>query len=143
MTVAMTQAKRHRRARGGLRVDRQHVGVARRVRRAGGHSALVFVPAGKVAIGKLAQTLAYGARRCTSAAISTTASRLVRGGEREARRLLVNSINPFRHRGAEDDRPGAAAAARVEAARLDRGPGRQPREHRAFGKALREAHALG
>ena len=50
------------RSRSRVCVDREHFGVAGRVRKARRHAAFVLVPAGKVAPGKLQQTLAYGAR---------------------------------------------------------------------------------
>lgn len=61
-----------------------------------GLPALVFLPGGKVASGKLAQSMAYGARRVDVAGDFDDAMRQV---ETVADRLgiyLLNSINPFR-----------------------------------------------
>src|SRR4051812_28392893 len=99
MTVAMTQARRT----GASAVACASTGntsasLAAYAAQAG-LPALVFVPARKVALGKLSQTLAYGARTL-----------LVRGGFDECLALareastalgiqLLNSVNPFRLEG--------------------------------------------
>jgi len=66
---------------------------------AAGMRALVFIPEGKIAFGKLSQTLAYGARTLQIAGDFDAAMRLVE--EVCARRdvYLLNSINPFRIEG--------------------------------------------
>jgi threonine synthase len=56
---------------------------------------------------------------------------------------LLNSINPFRLEGTEVDRVRAARSTRLGSARLDRAPGGNLGNTSAFGKALREAKALG
>jgi threonine synthase len=64
-----------------------------------GMEALVFIPAGKIAYGKLAQALAYGARTVQIDGDFDDAMRLV---ERLAARegiYLLNSVNPFRVEG--------------------------------------------
>src|SRR5688500_12864150 len=61
--------------------------------------AIVFVPAGKVASGKLAQTLAYGARCLQIRGDFDVAMRLVREASDKLGIYLVNSINPFRIEG--------------------------------------------
>ena len=48
--------------RGRLRLDWQHLGVSRVYAAAARMSALVLIPEGKIAGGKLAQTIAHGAR---------------------------------------------------------------------------------
>lgn len=61
--------------------------------------AIVFVPAGKVASGKLAQTLAYGATVLQIRGDFDAAMRLVREACDKLGIYLVNSINPFRIEG--------------------------------------------
>src|SRR5206468_2204623 len=62
MTVAMTQAKRtEARAVACASTGNTSASLAAYAAQAG-IPALVFVPAGKVALGKIAQTIAYGAR---------------------------------------------------------------------------------
>ena len=73
----------HRRDGRGLRVDRQYLGVARGLRGAGGHSgAGARARRTRWRIGKLAQTLAYGARTLLVRGDFDDCLRLVRGGER-------------------------------------------------------------
>ena len=64
-----------------------------------GLRAIVFVPAGKVASGKLAQTLAYGATCLQIRGDFDAAMRLVREACTRLNIYLVNSINPFRIEG--------------------------------------------
>ena len=60
----------------------------------------VFIPAGKVAVGKLAQTLGYGARHaCRSQGDFDDAMRLVQEVCADLGIYLLNSINPFRIEG--------------------------------------------
>ncbi len=61
--------------------------------------AVVFVPEGKIAFGKLAQALAYGARTLQIAGDFDAAMRLVQQVCRELNIYLLNSINPFRVEG--------------------------------------------
>ncbi|HEX8997376.1 MAG TPA: threonine synthase [Ktedonobacterales bacterium] len=61
-----------------------------------GLPALVFLPAGKVASGKLAQSIAYGARRVEVAGDFDTAMREVETVADELGIYLLNSINPYR-----------------------------------------------
>lgn len=61
--------------------------------------AIVFVPAGKISSGKLAQTLAYGATCLQIRGDFDAAMRLVREASAQLGIYLVNSINPFRIEG--------------------------------------------
>jgi len=61
--------------------------------------AVVFVPAGRVSAGKLAQTLAYGARCLPVRGDFDAAMRLVLEASQSLGLYLVNSINPFRIEG--------------------------------------------
>lgn len=64
-----------------------------------GMKALVFVPAGNVALGKLGQALAYGARTISISGDFDEAMRLVEQVCARRDVYLVNSINPFRVEG--------------------------------------------
>jgi threonine synthase len=61
--------------------------------------AIVFVPAGRIAAGKLAQTLAYGALCLQVRGDFDAAMRLVLEASQRMEMYLVNSINPFRIEG--------------------------------------------
>ena len=61
--------------------------------------ALVFVPAGQTALGKLAQTLAYGARTVAVRGDFDECLRLVEAAGPRLGLYLLNSINPFRLEG--------------------------------------------
>jgi threonine synthase len=61
--------------------------------------AIVFIPAGKIAAGKLAQALAYGARTLQVAGDFDAAMQLVRQVCDEQNIYLLNSLNPFRLEG--------------------------------------------
>jgi len=61
--------------------------------------AIVFIPAGKIAAGKLAQALAYGARTLQVAGDFDAAMQLVREVCDEQNIYLLNSLNPFRLEG--------------------------------------------
>jgi threonine synthase len=64
-----------------------------------GIPAIVFIPVGKIAAGKLAQALAYGARTLQVAGDFDAAMRLVRQVCDELNVYLLNSLNPFRIEG--------------------------------------------
>lgn len=64
-----------------------------------GIPAIVFIPAGKIATGKLAQALAYGARTLQVAGDFDAAMQLVRRVCDELNVYLLNSLNPFRLEG--------------------------------------------
>jgi threonine synthase len=99
MTVAMTQAVRvGARAVACASTGNTSASLAAYAAQAG-LQALVFVPAGKVASGKLAQTLAYGARCLQVRGDFDAAMRLVREAADSLGIYLVNSINPFRLEG--------------------------------------------
>ncbi len=64
-----------------------------------GMEALVFIPEGKIAFGKLAQALAYGATTIEIPGDFDTAMALVQSVCRQEGIYLLNSINPFRIEG--------------------------------------------
>ncbi|HEU4700223.1 MAG TPA: threonine synthase [Gemmatimonadales bacterium] len=108
-----------------------------------GLPALVFVPAGRVAEGKLAQTVAYGARTLLVRGDFDACLRLAEAASERLGVYLLNSINPFRIEGQKTIvlellqqlawRPPAWLV--VPAGNLG--------NVSAFGKALREAKAWG
>ena len=108
-----------------------------------GLRALVFVPVGRVAAGKLAQALAYGARTLLVKADFDGCLALVREAHERLGIALLNSINPWRIEGQKTivfdllqqrawDPPDWIV---VPAGNLG--------NTAAFGKALAEARALG
>ena len=143
MTVAMTQAKRlGARAVACASTGNTSASLAAYAAQAG-LRAIVFIPAGKVAAGKLAQTLAYGATVLQVRGDFDAAMRLVREACDRLGIYLVNSINPFRIEGQktivwellQDLEWNAPDWIVVPAGNLG--------NTSAFGKALREAHAAG
>ena len=65
----------------------------------GGHKAVIFIPSGKIAYGKLAQALAYGGQTLQIDGNFDDAMSLVQEVCRELNIYLLNSINPFRIEG--------------------------------------------
>jgi threonine synthase len=61
-----------------------------------GIPAIVFVPSGQIALGKLAQTLAYGARTLMVRGDFDECLQLAKDASQKLGVYLVNSINPFR-----------------------------------------------
>lgn len=99
MTVAMTHAKRlGARAVACASTGNTSASLAAYAAQAG-LRAIVFIPAGKVAAGKLAQTLAYGATALHVRGDFDAAMQLVREASDRLGIYLVNSINPFRIEG--------------------------------------------
>ncbi len=108
-----------------------------------GLRAIVFVPAGKVASGKLAQTLAYGATALSIRGDFDAAMRLVRDACDRLNIYLVNSINPFRIEGQKTIVWELLQDLQWEAPDWIVVPAGNLGNTSAFGKALREAHANG
>jgi len=99
MTVAITQAKRiGARAVACASTGNTSASLAAYAAQAR-IPAIVFVPSGKVAAGKLAQTLAYGALCLKVRGDFDAAMRLVLEASQRLGIYLVNSINPFRIEG--------------------------------------------
>jgi len=61
--------------------------------------ALVFIPAGKISSGKLAQALAYGATCLSISGDFDDAMKMVQQVAEKLDVYMVNSLNPFRHEG--------------------------------------------
>jgi threonine synthase len=143
MTVAMTQAKRtSARAVACASTGNTSASLAAYAALAG-LPALVFVPAGKVALGKIAQTIAYGARTLLVRGNFDDCLTLAREASAALGIQLLNSVNPFRLEGQKTivlelleqldwDPPDWIAL-----------PAGNLGNTAAFGKALREAHAIG
>jgi len=108
-----------------------------------GLPALVFVPAGKVAAGKLAQALAYGARTLLVRGDFDACLRLVREASDALGIALLNSINPWRLEGQKTIVWELLQQRRWDPPDWIVVPAGNLGNTSAFGKALREAHALG
>lgn len=99
MTVGVTQAKRvDARAVACASTGNTSASLAAYAARAG-LPALVLVPKGQVALGKLTQTLAYGARTLLVAGDFDTCMELAREASSRLGVYLLNSVNPFRVEG--------------------------------------------
>ncbi len=99
MTVGITQAKRvGARAVACASTGNTAASLAAYAARAG-IPAFVFIPAGKVAMGKLAQALAYGARTLVVRGDFDACLALARSAARELGIYLLNSVNPYRLEG--------------------------------------------
>ncbi len=143
MTVAVTQAVRvGARAVACASTGNTSASLAAYAAQAG-LRAIVFVPAGKVASGKLAQTLAYGATCLQVRGDFDAAMRLVRDACDKLGIYLVNSINPFRIEGQKTIIWELLQDLRWEAPDWIVVPAGNLGNTSAFGKALREAHANG
>ncbi len=104
---------------------------------------LVFVPAGKIALGKLAQTLGYGARTLMVRGDFDVCLRLVQDAARELGVYLLNSINPWRVEGQKTIVLELLQQLDWQAPDFIVLPAGNLGNTAAFGKALREALALG
>jgi threonine synthase len=108
-----------------------------------GLPALVLVPVGKVSLGKLAQTVAYGARTLLVRGDFDDCLRLVREASERLGVYLANSVNPFRVEGQKTIVLELLQQLGWEAPEWIALPAGNLGNTSAFGKALREAHALG
>ncbi len=108
-----------------------------------GMPALVFVPAGQVALGKLAQTLAYGARTLLVRGDFDACFALAREASEKLNVYLLNSVNPFRLEGQKTIVLEALEQRKWEPPDWIALPAGNLGNTSAFGKALREARDLG
>lgn len=108
-----------------------------------GLRALVFVPAGKVASGKMAQTLAYGARTLLVRGDFDACLRLARESSERLGVYLANSVNPFRLEGQKTIVFELLQQLDWVAPDWIVLPAGNLGNTSAFGKALREARAWG
>jgi threonine synthase len=143
MTVGVTQALRiGARAVGCASTGNTSASLASYAAHAG-IPALVFVPAGQVALGKLAQSLAYGARTLMVRGDFDACLALVQEASSRLGIYLLNSINPFRIEGQK-----TIVFEMLEQLGWDPPdwivlPAGNLGNTAAFGKALREALDLG
>src|SRR6185503_7357125 len=143
MAVAMTQAKRtNARAVACASTGNTSASLAAYAAQAG-IPALVFVPAGKVALGKIAQTMAYGARTLIVHGNFDDCLALARESSHVLGIQLLNSVNPFRLEGQKTIVLELLEQLDWVAPDWIALPAGNLGNTAAFGKALREAHAIG
>jgi threonine synthase len=143
MTVAVTQAVRSgARAVACASTGNTSASMAAYASQAG-LSALVFVPKGKVAAGKLAQSLAYGARTLLVSGDFDACLRLVREAASRLGVALLNSVNPWRIEGQKTIVLEMLQQRAWEPPDWIVLPAGNLGNTSAFGKALREARDLG
>ena len=143
MTVAVTQARRiGARAVACASTGNTSASLSAYAAQAGILS-FVFVPEGRVAAGKLAQTVAYGARTLQIRGDFDDCLRLARNASEQLGVYLVNSVNPFRIEGQKTivlemlQQMGWSAPDWIAL------PAGNLGNTSAFGKALQEAHRFG
>ncbi len=143
MTVAVTQARRAG-ARAVACATTGNTGASMAAYAAlAGLPALVLVPAGAVAIGKLTQAIAYGARTLLVRGDFDDCLRLVREASERLGVYLLNSVNPWRLEGQKTIVLEALAQLSWDAPEWIALPAGNLGNTAAFGQALRAAHALG
>lgn len=143
MTVAVTQARRvGARAVICASTGNTSSSLASYAAQAG-LPAIVLVPAGYVAAGKLAQTVAYGARTLLVRGDFDDCLRLVREAARQLGVYLVNSLNPFRLEGQKTIVFELLQQLQWDVPDWIVLPAGNLGNTAAFGKALRELHAWG
>jgi len=108
-----------------------------------GMRAVVFIPAGEVAYGKLSQSLEYGAKVVEIEGNFDDAMRLVRELADETDLYLLNSINPFRLEGQKTIIIEMMEQCGWQAPDWIVLPGGNLGNTSAFGKALHEMSELG
>lgn len=109
----------------------------------GGLRAIVFIPEGKIAFGKLAQTLAYGARVVQVKGSFDAAMTLVESAAPALGLYLLNSVNPWRIEGQKAIALEILDDCEWKAPDWIALPAGNLGNTSAFGKALREARAAG
>ena len=143
MTVAITQA---------LRVGARAVGCASTGNTSaslaayaalGGLKAVVLVPEGQIALGKMAQTIAYGARTLAVRGDFDACLRLIRDAQHALGVYLVNSVNPWRIEGQKTIVAELLEQLEWTAPDWIVLPAGNLGNTAAFGKALVELHTLG
>ncbi|HEY7679300.1 MAG TPA: threonine synthase [Terriglobia bacterium] len=110
---------------------------------AGGLQAVIFIPAGQIAAGKLAQALEYGALTIQVEANFDATWKLVFHLVEDAGLYLLNSVNPFRVEGQKTIVVEMMEQLGWEPPDWIVLPGGNLGNTSAFGKGLREMHALG
>src|SRR6185295_9529064 len=108
-----------------------------------GLAAIVLVPAGKIALGKLAQTVGFGARVLAVRGDFDACLALLENASEQLGLYLLNSINPFRLEGQKTIVFELLQQRGWQAPDWIALPGGNLGNTAAFGKALREALAWG
>ncbi len=143
MTVAVTQARRiGARAVACASTGNTSASLSAYASQAGIPS-FVFVPEGNVASGKLAQTVAYGARTLQIRGDFDVCLRLAREASDTLGVYLVNSVNPFRIEGQKTIVLEMLQQLGWDAPDWIALPAGNLGNTSAFGKALAEAHSFG
>jgi threonine synthase len=143
MTAALTQARRiGARAVACASTGNTSASLSAYAAQAGIPS-FVLVPEGRISAGKLAQTLAYGARTLQLQGDFDDCLRLARDASASLGVYLVNSVNPFRVEGQKTIVFELLQQLGWEAPDWIALPAGNLGNTAAFGKALREARALG
>lgn len=143
MTVALTQARRiGARAVACASTGNTSASLSAYAAQAGIPS-FVFVPEGRVAAGKLAQTVAYGARTLQIRGDFDDCLRLARDASDKLGVYLVNSVNPFRIEGQKTIVFELLQQLEWNAPDWIALPAGNLGNTSAFGKALAEAHRFG
>lgn len=108
-----------------------------------GMEALVFIPSGKIALGKLSQALGYGAKVIQIDGDFDAAMNLVQQASAQLGLYLVNSLNPYRLEGQKSIIWELLAELNWQAPDWIVVPAGNLGNTSAFGKALTEAHEAG
>jgi threonine synthase len=143
MTVGVTQARRiGARAVACASTGNTSASLAAYAAQAG-LPAFVLVPAGKIALGKLAQTVGFGARVLAVRGDFDACLALLENASEQLGLYLLNSINPFRLEGQKTIVFELLQQRGWQAPDWIALPGGNLGNTAAFGKALREALAWG
>jgi threonine synthase len=143
MTVGVTQARRIRASAVACASTGNTAASMAAYAAQAGLPALVVVPAGHVAQGKLAQSLAYGARTLVVRGDFDACLALVREAAERLGVYVLNSINPFRIEGQKTIVLEMLQQLGWDAPDWIVVPAGNLGNTAAFGKALREARAWG
>ncbi len=108
-----------------------------------GMKAVVFIPEGKIAFGKLAQAVAYGAKVIQIEGDFDDAMALVQEASKELDMYLLNSINPFRLEGQKSISIEAVQQMGWKVPDWFVLPGGNLGNSSAMGKAMMELNELG
>jgi len=143
MTVAITQARRINATAVACASTGNTSAALASYASLAGLRALVLVPAGKVAMGKLSQTIAYGAHTLLVRGDFDDCLRLARESSEQLGVYLANSINPWRLEGQKTIIFDLLQQLRWESPDWLVLPAGNLGNTAAFGAALREARRLG
>ena len=143
MTVGVTQARRVRASAVACASTGNTSASLAAYAALAGLPALVLVPAGQVAAGKLYQTLAYGARTLAVRGDFDACLALLRDAAQRLGIYLLNSVNPYRIEGQKSIVFETLQQLDWKSPDWIALPAGNLGNTAAFGKALDEAHRLG